>query len=147
MYRSTKTYGHNVGLSACFRQWRADSHCNKLHGYALQVGIEFEATHLDNRNWVVDFGALKPVKAALEDLFDHKTLIAFDDPDLSYFQRMDGLGLIDIKVVPGVGCESFAKQVFDMVDQWLKDTNQAPRVRVAKIEVREHGANSGIYQP
>ncbi|SVB70610.1 uncharacterized protein METZ01_LOCUS223464, partial [marine metagenome] len=29
MYQSTKTYGNEVGLSCCFRQWRADSHCNK----------------------------------------------------------------------------------------------------------------------
>jgi hypothetical protein len=24
LYRSTKTYDHNEGLSCCFRQWRAD---------------------------------------------------------------------------------------------------------------------------
>ena len=35
MYQSTKTYGNDVGLSCTFRQWKADSHCNKLHGYSL----------------------------------------------------------------------------------------------------------------
>ena len=35
-YYSTKTYGHNIGLSAVFRQPNADhSHCHFLHGYSL----------------------------------------------------------------------------------------------------------------
>ena len=38
MYRSSKTYGHEIGLSAAFRQWRAQSHCRLIHGYALGSG-------------------------------------------------------------------------------------------------------------
>ena len=44
-YVSTKTYGHEVGLSCAFRQHKADSHCAKLHGYALSVKVEFEAMY------------------------------------------------------------------------------------------------------
>ena len=37
-YYSTKTYGHNIGLSAVFRQPNADhSHCHLLHGYSLAI--------------------------------------------------------------------------------------------------------------
>ena len=43
MYQSTKTYGNDVGLSCTFRQWKADSHCNKLHGYSLGFRFVFEA--------------------------------------------------------------------------------------------------------
>ena len=32
-YFSTKTY-NQIG-PVCYRQWRADSHCNLIHGYAL----------------------------------------------------------------------------------------------------------------
>jgi 6-pyruvoyltetrahydropterin/6-carboxytetrahydropterin synthase len=36
IYKSTKHYGHNIGLSAVFRQPNADhSHCRFLHGYSL----------------------------------------------------------------------------------------------------------------
>lgn len=48
-YKSTKLYGHEIGLSAAFRQWRAESHCRFLHGYALAVRFEFEADELDVR--------------------------------------------------------------------------------------------------
>lgn len=144
-YRSTKTFGHNLGLSACFRQPRASSHCNKLHGYALAFRFEFEATHLDERNWVVDFGALKSLKTQLETMFDHKLLVAETDPDMAEFERMDGFGLADVRVVPAVGCEAFAKLAFDMANQLLIDLNLVPRVRVAQVECMEHGANSAIF--
>lgn len=42
VYRSTKTYGHNAGLSCAFRQWKANSHCKYLHGYALSFKFVFE---------------------------------------------------------------------------------------------------------
>lgn len=144
-YRSTKTYGHDIGLSAVFRQPLASSHCNRLHGYALAFRIEFEATHLDERNWVVDFGALKPLKAKLEQQFDHKLLVAKNDPEFSTLMCLEDQGLAHTLAVDAVGCEGFAKLVFDMAEQWLVDTGNKPRVRVALVECREHGANSAIY--
>lgn len=144
-YRSTKTYTNDIGLSAVFRQWRADSHCNMLHGYALGFRFEFEATHLDGRNWVIDFGRLKRLKAELEAMFDHKCVIAEDDPELEFFRMADARGLLHLKVVPAVGCEAFARMAFVMAEQLLVKTGQAPRVRVASVECKEHGANSAIY--
>lgn len=144
-YRSTKTYGHELGLSACFRQWRADSHCNQLHGYALSFKLVFEAWELDKRNWVVDFGGLKPVKSFLEDTFDHKTVVAADDPELSLFQLLAERGLIQLVVLDNVGCEAFAGHVFNYVDSWLERTGLSPRVTLLSVECREHGANSAIY--
>ena len=79
-YKSTKTFGHELGLSSAFRQWKAQSHCRFVHGYALAVKFEFEAEELDVRNWVVDFGSLKSLRKMLEDTFDHKLLVAEDDP-------------------------------------------------------------------
>ena len=72
-YYSTKTYDHNEGLSCAFRQWRADSHCNLIHGYALGFEITFEAEELDDRNWVIDFGDLGVLKKWLKEMFDHTT--------------------------------------------------------------------------
>ena len=46
-YYSTKTYGHNIGLSAVFRQPNADhSHCHLLHGYSLQFKFTFGCAKL-----------------------------------------------------------------------------------------------------
>ena len=144
-YRSTKTYGHDVGLSAAFRQWRADGHCNLIHGYALSVSLTFEAEELDSRNWVMDFGGLKPVKEFLVNMLDHKTLIADDDPEHLWFVAMNDRRLIDLVVVPGVGCEKFAESIYNWVDQWMADNGHSPRCHLVSVEVREHGANSAIY--
>lgn len=145
MYQSTKTYGAELGLSVAFRQWHADSHCRFLHGYALAIKFVFEASELDARNWVVDFGALKSLKWQLEDTFDHKTLVAEDDPEIEAFCDMHARDTINMVVVPATGCEKFAELIFGVTEVWLRDTGYTPRVRLVSVEVREHGANSAIY--
>jgi 6-pyruvoyltetrahydropterin/6-carboxytetrahydropterin synthase len=147
-YTSTKTYGHEVGLSCCFRQWRANhSHCRFMHGYAISVRLEFEATKLDGRNWVVDFGGLKDFQSQLVDTFDHKTVVAEDDPCLDWFHKGHEQGMLDLVIVPAVGCERFAELVWKMGNDWLKRQGMADRCRLSMVEVREHGANSAIYKP
>lgn len=142
---STKSYGHELGLSATFRQWRADSHCQQLHGYALAVSFKFGCKELDERNWVVDFGSLKQVKAWLCDMFDHKTLVARDDPYREYFRQLGEVGIAHIVLVDAVGCEAFAKMIHDRVSDMMKE-KYGNRVWVQSVEVREHGANSAIYE-
>lgn len=146
VFFSTKTYEHNVGLSACFRQWKAESHCRFMHGYALKVQLTFAAVKgLDVRNWVVDFGGLKPIKAWLEANFDHKTLVAKDDPEIGVFQDLHARGIIDMVLVDAVGCERFAEMIFDHVDAWLRsDPAYRDRVVIASVEVREHEGNSAV---
>jgi 6-pyruvoyltetrahydropterin/6-carboxytetrahydropterin synthase len=145
MYQSTKTYGHELGLSCCFRQWRADSHCSLLHGYAISVKLTFESPTLDGCGWVMDFGGLKPIKKLLEQRFDHKTIVAEDDPEKDYICSLAGLGIADVIVVPATGCEAFAFQIYNMVALWLHE-NHGGRVSIASVEVREHGANSAIFK-
>lgn len=145
VYRSSKTYGHDIGLSACFRQHRAESHCRFFHGYALSIHLEFEASELDIRNWVVDFGGLKPLKAILEDTFDHKLLVAEDDPFLDEIKEMQNVGLAQVIEVPATGCEAFAHMIYEVAAQWLIDAGYAPRVRMHHVTVKEHGANSATY--
>ena len=143
-YLSTKTYGHELGISCAFRQWRANSHCRFLHGYALSFSFVFTADGLDSRNWIMDFGALKALKQALQDTFDHKIVIAEDDPEKDTLCSLGGLGIGDPIVLPGVGCELFAAYAWRMASDIIKDLN--PNVRVLSCEVREHGANSAIYK-
>ena len=162
MYSVTKTYGHELGLSATFRQWRAESHCRFIHGYPLSFKLTFAADRLDRNNWVLDFGGLKAVKAWLVQSFDHRMLVAEDDPQkerlLALGTRIrEGYGcasmdcdpVADPLVIPTVGCEGVAKYVFDFVDEWLG--NELPLecdirgLRLASVEVREHAGNSAIY--
>ncbi len=145
IYRSTKTYDHNEGLSCCFRQWRAaHSHCRLLHGYALAFKFVFATHELDARNWCFDFGGLKPVKAWLKEMFDHTALVARDDPELPRFEALAKDGLIDLRVLPAVGCEATAKYVFDFVANFVEQETGG-RVWVESVEVSEHGGNSAVY--
>lgn len=145
MYKSTKTYGHELGLSAVFRQWRAKSHCSKLHGYALSFKLTFGCDELDANGWVMDFGALKPVKDELVRLFDHTVLVAYDDPELQRYAALNDADMIQLVAVHRTGCEGFAKLVYDNVTTWLR-SYQGGRVRLLSVECAEHGANSAIYE-
>lgn len=147
MYGSSKTYPHSVGLSVAFRQHRAPSHCRFLHGYALQVRLDFEAETLDDRNWVVDFGALKPLRAILEAFFDHKTLVAQDDPHLEWFHEGAKRNVIDLIVVKRTGMECVAELIYKEAAKWVSSGGYHPRVRVSRVEVWEHEGNSGYYTP
>lgn len=147
MYQSTKTYGHEIGLSCAFRQWKAHSHCRHIHGYALAIKFTFEAKDIDLscENWVVDFGGLKGLKFMLENTFDHTLLVADDDPFKDELCAFNGLDIAKVIVVEKTGCEAFAKLIYECAGQWLKDAGFAPRCQLVSVEVKEHGANSAIY--
>lgn len=144
-YRSTKTWGHDLGLSCSFRQWRAESHCRFIHGYALAIRLEFEADALDERNWVIDFGSLGEIKRHLTVLFDHTLLVAADDPMLMELKALGSIGVAQVRVIPNIGCEAFAELIYGSVDLWLELQDHKPRVRLGSVEVKEHGANSAIF--
>ena len=120
-FYSGKTYTHATGHSCAFRQWRADSHCNLIHGYALQFEFTFGGSELDERNWIVDFGGLKPLKIWLKHMFDHTYLVAEDDPELDTFVDLAKKDLVDLRIVSATGCERFAEMAFDKADEIVKN--------------------------
>ena len=79
------------------------------------------------------------------DTFDHKLLVAEDDPDKDEICALAGMGIADVIVVPAVGCEKFAEYVFGATEVWLQSNGYTPRVKLISAEVKEHGANSAIY--
>lgn len=159
-YYSTKTYGNDRGLSCAFRQWRAThSHCSLIHGYSIGIRLIFECETLDDKNWCMDFGGLKAFKLWADHMFDHTLLIAEDDPHLDKFKALAEIGelntptysaLCDLRIVPAVGCEMFAKMAYDKMSEILLEGNMRypvnPKVRVKSVEVFEHGANSATYE-
>lgn len=144
MYYSTKIVD---GFSTCFRQWKADSHCRFLHGYALKFKLTFKAETLDVRNWVVDFGFLRDkyddnmtFKMFFDHYFDHTTIVAKDDPKYIQFIEMGHSGMIDLRIINNVGCEAFAELVFKA----LKDKIPS-HVKLDRVECIENENNSAIY--
>lgn len=151
MFQSKKLYD---GFSCVFRQWKADdTHCRFLHGYAISFEITFEG-ELDERNWVFDFGGMKRAKTLIDGLvpkewfdymFDHTTLIAFDDPSLYSFIVLNEEKIIQLRVLPDVGAEKFAEYVYHKINNFVKEETQG-RVRVVSVEAKENQKNSAIYR-
>jgi 6-pyruvoyltetrahydropterin/6-carboxytetrahydropterin synthase len=146
-FQVTKTYGFDLGISACFRQHFAKSHCSFLHGYALSFSMTFEADELNAQNWVIDFGGFKSIKEVIQNLFDHKLLVAEDDPHKDTICALAQDGIADVVVLPATGCEAFAGYVALHVIDWLRDNGEAPRVHLAHLTVAEHGANAATWFP
>jgi len=122
----------------------------------------------------MDFGGLKEFKASADSMFDHTLVVAKDDPMLDRFKEMSGWssnteqdnnpervqvepyrrsGVCDLRIVPGVGCEMFAKMAYDKMAELLETMKQAgsrypvlSNVKIKSAEVFEHGANSAIYE-
>ncbi len=59
---------------------------------------------------------------------------------------MDKNGYIQLRIVPATGAEQFAKFIYDKVAPFI-DVETEGRVKIAKVEFREHGKNSAIYEP
>ena len=151
-FQSTKVFD---GFSTVFRQWKAeDTHCRFLHGYGVSFKIWFEG-QLDKRNWVWDFGGMKRAKGTIDGkspkdwfdyMFDHTFLVAQDDPYRESFLKMDEAGVAQVRVLPAVGAERFAQFVYEKVNPFIMQETDG-RVRIAKVEFREHDKNSAIYEP
>lgn len=144
MFTCRKVYGHDLGLSATFRQHRAKSHCAQIHGYALSFSFEFGCRELDGNGWVVDFGSLKPLKEWLARCFDHVTVVAEDDPALPELEALADKRIINLNVVPRTGCEAFAKLAWQRADSLVDELTQG-RAYCVSCTVAEHGGNSATY--
>ena len=105
----------------------------------------------------MDFGGLKEFKAWADHMFDHTLVIAEDDPHLEIFKMLNEVGggfndsgLCDLRIVPGVGCEMFAKMCYDKMAELLDSGDMRypinPTVRVKSVEVFEHAGNSATYE-
>lgn len=128
--------------SAAFRQWRSThSHCQYIHGYNLTANITFECKELDDKNWVMDFGGLKDLKATLRNTFDHKLVVAGDDPEIETLKQLDSAGLAQVVILNGgVGCERFAQYVLKTADTFVDEATEG-RVRVYSAQINEHDKN------
>ena len=100
---------------------------------------------LDNKNWAVDFGGLRPLKDLLEDWFDHTLLVADDDPDREHLLKLGELGLAKITQVEKTGCEGLASFLYEYINTiFLKDYGEADRIWCCKVEVRETDSNMAM---
>ena len=151
-FQSTKVFD---GFSTCFRQWKATTtHCKYLHGYGVSFKLWFEG-ELDERNWVWDFGGMKRAKGTIDGkspkdwfdyMFDHTVIITRDDPALRYFETLNAKKVIQLRIVEAAGAERFAEFIYNKVNPFIEAETDG-RVKIAKVEFREHSKNTAIYEP
>lgn len=155
MYHSTKII---EGFSTCFRQWKAvDTHCSKIHGYAIKFKMTFQSEDLDSRNWVVDFGIFSrstfkfdglPIKDWFKYMFDHTLVVSADDPILEDLIDLQAKNAVQLRILNnGVGCEKFALLVYNvvflMISNDFKDSEFKPTL--LSVECVENEKNSAVY--
>ena len=147
-YVSTKEYIDEFPVA--YRQWKADSHCNLIHGYSFSMRFYFGCDTLDARNWAADYGGLKELKQILKDQFDHTLLVAEDDPELEFYKEMERRKLAKLTILPKLGCEGLADQLYKYVngvyipDMW--GAVDAERLWCFRVEVRETQSNMAFRE-
>ena len=57
---------------------------------------------------------------------------------------MDGLGVIQLRVIEATGAEKFAEFIFNKVNPFVLEETGG-RVRVTKVKFMEHGKNAAYY--
>jgi 6-pyruvoyltetrahydropterin/6-carboxytetrahydropterin synthase len=84
-------------------------------------------------------------KEWMDYMFDHTLIVAEDDPYLGGWKAMGDHGLAQVRVVPAVGAEQFAKFIYEKLNVFINEETNG-RVRVAQVEFMEHGKNSALYK-
>ena len=143
-YKSAKRFGP---ITTGHRQWRDKGHCSYVHGYGRYVRLTFEATELDERGWVMDFGDLKDVKSWIESEWDHRTLIAADDPVIPELKTLEEVGGINLNILPEgylPGIEESCRYLYDKLNPVIqRKTNN--RVEITRVEIWETEKNQAEY--
>ncbi|WP_433496756.1 6-pyruvoyl trahydropterin synthase family protein [Sphaerimonospora sp. CA-214678] len=133
-------------LPCTHRSWAHDGKCSFLHGYERRFEIEFGCGELEPKTgFVIDFSALKEVRALLQGQFDHTTLIAAGDPQRELFEELGRCGVIDLRIMDHTGMEGAAEWVHGNVDRLVRERT-AGRVRVLRVVARESRKNAVVFQ-
>ena len=140
-YKFTSTKEYHNAFPCAYRQWRADSHCNLLHGYAFTMKFYFGADELDVRNWTADYGGFRELKKILEDQFDHALLVSADDPELATYKILQEKKIAKLTILSRLGCEGLADMLYKYIncvyipDMW--GDGESKRLWCYRVEVRE----------
>ena len=150
IYKYTSTKEYHDAFPCAYRQWRADSHCNLIHGYSFSMKFYFGTNNLDVRNWAADYGGLKELKKTLEDQFDHTLIVAQDDPEMATFKLLQERNMAKIVVLPRLGCEGLSDMLYKYVNgvyiPELWGPGEAERLWCYRVEVRETQSNMAFRE-
>ena len=95
----------------------------------------------------MDFGDLRDVKSWIESEWDHRTLIAADDPVISELKALEEVGGINLNILPEgylPGIEESCRYLYDKLNPMIqRKTNN--RVEITRVECWETEKNQAEY--
>tara|TARA_B100001115_G_C15622777_1_gene298910 strand:- start:135 stop:464 length:330 start_codon:yes stop_codon:yes gene_type:complete len=100
---------------------------------------------LDINGFVVDFSSLKPLEKKLKDQFDHTFLINKDDPLLTYWEELNDLKALDLRIMDNVGMEFSSQMIWQWANDYLR-TKDKGRTCCYKTESRENTSNNAFFE-
>jgi len=121
-------------FEAGHRLMNYDGDCGRLHGHSYVVEAELLDHRLDGVGFVVDFNELKAsVRRWIDQTFDHKFLVRFDDPLVHAPEVAHPSELCVMEQNPTA--ENIAELIRKWIVDWAHDTH--PSVVVGTVVVHE----------
>ena len=100
--------------------------CNRIHGHNATVEIVLESKTLNKIGMVEDFTTVKDVaKQFIEETFDHRLLLRYDDPLIESLEQKNESYL---EVIYNPTAENISKHIFNFLSIHFKDILVAVRV-------------------
>ena len=142
MFTCSKTYSD---IPFAHRQHRHAGHCRLIHGHNWSFTFTFGCSELDEKEFVVDFGALGFLKRWIEDQFDHAYVYGRGDEESERILT-DYPHLFKALQIEIPSTEGLAQYVFENVKRLL-NKEFGDRVTLHSVSVAEDGKNSAEYLP
>jgi len=127
------------------RQCRHQGHCRFVHGYSRSFTFLFTAKKLDLNDFVVDFSNLKPLENRLKEQFDHTFLINKDDPLFNYWEKLNDLDALYLRIMDNVRMEFTSELIWRWSNVYLQDKDKV-RSCCWKTESKENKSNKASYE-
>lgn len=108
--------------------------CANIHGHTYQVIFKLESSELNDMNVVVDYYNFKPLKAIIDNEFDHSLIISEKDDEMLKIAINLGTKYI---VLEDTTSEILAKHLFYRAKEFFKE--------VVSVEIKETEATGAVY--
>ncbi len=139
----TKIY---ADIPFAHRAHKHKGHCADIHGHSWTFEFTFAAGSTDEAGFIMDFGKLQPLKAWIENRFDHKLVLSGDDPKAKHLvASLQDEHLADIKIIPDCSAEGIAAYLLECAGEVIHEIT-AGRVSLVRVTVREDSRNSATIE-
>lgn len=108
--------------------------CARLHGHSYTVELVLASNKLDHTGFVLDYGELDWFKKLIDDKFDHRVLLAIDDPLCDRIKLAEGLVVFHTQP----SAEELTKFFFDLASPHLMGLLVAVRVYETRKTAAEY---------